>query len=581
MKRRCRLVTVWLLVTALLHGQWLAAPAAANEGAVLPKAGVPAVKQAKPRPAGKALQLLAQSASAGSSDGVTADIGYVPPSATAAVVLHPRRVLTAPEFELLPLEVISAAGKQQFGLDPLEIEWAVGVAEVTGFGPPQVGLILRSSSPLDDSQLLMPLKRDAEKQTLDGRPYYRSRIPSLTPSIFLPDDHSVIVAHEGLLQKMLKNHQDPQPGKVSRIIRGMERLPDAALAMDFEPLRPLVSGLMLQNPPPPTLAALQDIPALVAEVEARADLTGKSFLYLAVRANNDADALKLQNIVSAMLQEVKGRLAKEIDRHAESEDPVERAMAQYLQRITDRYFGAIQPDRKGDTLYKRLDGGQESQMAAIGILVALLLPSVSSAREAARRSQSVNNLKQLGLAMHNYHDVYRRFPTRAIFDSEGRPLLSWRVQILPFIEEQDLYEQFHLDEPWDSEHNKALIPQMPEVYRNPSALAEPGLAHYVALVGPGTLFEGREARSFRDILDGSSNSIMLVEVNSDRAVIWTKPEDLPFDPENPLDGLGNAHPGGFNVLFCDGSVRFISETIDREVFRRMATIADGKPLGDL
>lgn len=219
-------------------------------------------------------------------------------------------------------------------------------------------------------------------------------------------------------------------------------------------------------------------------------------------------------------------------------------------------------------------------MAAIGILVALLLPAVSSAREAARRIQSSNNLKQLGLAMLNYHDVYRRFPARAIFDSEGRPLLSWRVQILPFIEEQDLYKQFHLDEPWDSEHNKALIPQMPEVYRNPSAPAEPGQAHYVALVGPGTLFEGREAHSFREILDGSSNSIMLVEVNPDRAVIWTKPEDFPFDPENPLDGLGNAHPGGFNVLFCDGSVRFISETIDPEVFRRMATIADGKPLGD-
>ncbi len=580
MKCRCRLVTVWLLTTALLHSHWLAALAAANEGGVVRKSGVPAVKQAKPRPAGKVRQLLAQSASTGSSDGVTADIGYIPPSATAAVVLHPRRVLTAPESELLPLEVISAAGKQQFGLDPLEIEWAVGVAEVTGFGPPQVGVILRSSAPLDDAQLFVPLKRDAEKQTLDGRPYYRSRIPSLTPSIFLPDDHSVIVAHEGLLQKMLKNHQDPQPGKVSRIIRGMERLPDAALAMDFEPLRPLVSGLMLQNPPPPTLAALQDIPALVAEVEAGANQIEKPFLYVAVRANNDADALKLQNIVSAMLEEVKGRLSKEIGRHAESEDPVERAMAQYLQRITDHYFGAIQPDRKGDTLYKRLDGGRESQAATIGILVALLLPAVQGAREAARRSQAVNNLKQLGLAMHNYHDVYRRFPARAIFDSEGRPLLSWRVQILPFIEERDLYEQFHLDEPWDSEHNKALIPQMPNVYKNPSATSEPGLAHYVALVGPGTLFESQEARSFRHILDGSSNSIMLVEVNPDRAVIWTKPEDLPFDPEAPLDGLGNAHPRGFNVLFCDGSVRFISETIDPEVFRRMANIADGKPLGD-
>jgi len=580
MKRPCRIVLVWLLATALLHGHWLAALAAANEGAVLRTAGVPAVEQGKPRPAGQIGQLLAQTASAGTSDGVTADIGYVPPSATAAVILHPRRVFTAPESELLPLEVISAAGKKQFGLDPLDIEWAVGVAEVTGFGPPQVGLIIHSNSPLDDSQLFASLKRDTRKQTLDGRPYYRSSVPTLMPSIFLPDDHSVIVANEGMLQEMLKNHQAPQPGKVSRIISGMERLPDMALAVDFEPLRPMVLGLMLQNPPPLVLAPLQDVPSLVAEVEARVDLIGNPSLYLALKANNDADALKLQNILSAILEEAKGMFLEEMERQAESEDPVERAMAQYLRRITDRYLAAVQPDRNGDTLYKRFDGGQQAQMATIGILVALLLPAVSSAREAARRTQSMNNLKQLALAMHNYHDVYRRFPARAIFDSEGRPLLSWRVQILPFIEEQDLYEQFHLDEPWDSEHNKALIPQMPEVYRNPSATTEPGLAHYVALVGPGTLFEGTEGHSFRDILDGTSNSIMLVEVNPDRAVIWTKPEDLTFDPENPLDGLGNAHPGGFNVVLCDGSVRFISATIDPEVFRLLAQIADGRAMRD-
>ena len=580
MRRPCKTVTVWLLTAALLHGHWLAALAAANEGAVQRTASVPAAKQTTPSPAGEVQELLGQTASAGPTEGVTVGIGYIPPTATAAVIVHPRRVLTAPESELLPLEVISAAGKKEFGLDPLEIEWAVGMVEVAGAGPPQVGLILRSASPLDDSQLFASLKRDTEKVTLDGRPYYRSGNPLLTPSIFLPDDHSVIVAQEAMLQKMLKNHQDPQPGRVSRIIAGMERLPDVAAAVDFVPLRPLVLGLMLQNPPPPALAALQDVPPLVADVEAAVDLIGNPSVYLAVRANNAADALKLQNIVSAMLEAAKGMFSDQLQRQAESEDPVERAMAQYLRRIADHYLAVLQPDRKGDTLYKRFDGGQQTQIATIGFLLALLLPAVSSARGAARRSQSTNNLKQLSLAMHNYHDTYRKFPARAIFDSEGRPLLSWRVQILPFLECQDLYEQFHLDEPWDSEHNKALIPQMPEVYKNPNAAAEPGLAHYLALVGPGTLFEGTEARMFRDIRDGTSNSIMLVEVNPDHAVIWTKPEDLPFDPENPLDGLGNAHPGGFNAAFCDGSVRFISATIDPEVFRRLAQIADGEPIED-
>lgn len=185
-------------------------------------------------------------------------------------------------------------------------------------------------------------------------------------------------------------------------------------------------------------------------------------------------------------------------------------------------------------------------MAASGIAVALLLPAVQKAREAARRSQSANNLKLLGLTMHNYLDLNKRFPARASFDSQGKSLLSWRVHLLPFLEQENLYREFHLDEPWDSPHNRKLIPRMPSVYQNPSAPAKPGMAHYVGLVGKGTFFEGTKGRLPIDVTDGFSNTLMLVEVNPDRGVIWTKPDDLPFDPDNPLAGLGKTHdPQGF------------------------------------
>lgn len=581
MKRVCKTawktLTVWLLTAALLHGHWLAALSAASEPALLVPTSAPKVERAPMRKTDRAGALPGSDIR--SLEGqATADLAYVPPTATAAVILHPRRVLTAPESELLPLEVISAVGKKEFGLEPLEIEWAVAVAEVGGFGPPQFGLVLRFSAPLDDSQLLNSLKQDTEKETLEGRPYYRSRDLLFMPSIFLPDDHTVIVAQEVMLQKMLRNHRDPRPGKVSRILDDMKRLPDAAAALDFEPLRPLVRRFFLQEPLPPPLAALQDVPRLVADVEARVDFIGSPSLYLALRSNNDADALKLQNTIAAILEDVKGMILDQAQSGAASEDVLEQAAAQYLARISDRFLAVMQPEREGDTLFLRFDEKQRVQIATVGILVALLLPAVQAAREAARRAQSTNNLKQLGLALHNYHDVYGHFPSQAIYDSNGRPLLSWRVSILPFLECNSLYEQFHLDEPWDSDHNRALIPLMPEVYRNPSGPAEPGMAHYLALVGPGTLFEGREPRSFRDILDGPSNTLMLVEVDPDRAVVWTQPEDLPLDPANPLDGLGSAHPGGFNALFCDGSVRFISAAIDETVFRYLAEIADGQSI---
>jgi prepilin-type processing-associated H-X9-DG protein len=232
--------------------------------------------------------------------------------------------------------------------------------------------------------------------------------------------------------------------------------------------------------------------------------------------------------------------------------------------------------RKGDTLTLATHGQGQAQIATIGVLVALLLPAVQAAREAARRSQSVNNLKQIGLAMHNYHDVYKTFPARANFGKEGKPLLSWRVHILPYIEQQGLYREFHLDEPWNSEHNKKLIPRMPAIYQNPSSPPRPGMAHYLGVSGKGFFFDGTKGRKLSDITDGTSNTLMVVEVDPDRAVTWTKPDDWQFSAAKPLAGLGKAHPGGFNALMTDGSVRFISTSIDQKTFRALLTIAGGE-----
>jgi prepilin-type processing-associated H-X9-DG protein len=215
------------------------------------------------------------------------------------------------------------------------------------------------------------------------------------------------------------------------------------------------------------------------------------------------------------------------------------------------------------------------------VLVALLLPAVQAAREAARRSQCVNNLKQIGLAMHNYHNAFGALPGAAIVDKQGKPLLSWRVAILPFIEQQALYNKFKLDEPWDSPHNKELIQYMPTVYACPSRGpdGEPGMTPYQAFSGPGALFGPGKPNRFAEVLDGLSNTLMVVEAN--RAVTWTKPDDLPFDEAPnfrpaPLFGAGSKHTGGFNALMGDGSVRFIKTSVSMQVLRALITKAGGE-----
>ncbi|MEI8018098.1 MAG: DUF1559 domain-containing protein [Schlesneria sp.] len=219
--------------------------------------------------------------------------------------------------------------------------------------------------------------------------------------------------------------------------------------------------------------------------------------------------------------------------------------------------------------------------ATVAVVIALLLPAVQQAREAARRTQAKNQLKQIGLGMFNHESKYRQFPPRAALSKNGKPGLSWRVKILEFIDE-DLYKQFHMDETWDSEHNNALISRMPAIYASPNDddLTKQGKTRYIVLKGKGTLFDGESGPKIRDVTDGTSNTIMAVEARADHAVIWTKPDDLDVDFDVPITGLDDSRVGGFHALFADGTVRFLSTNIDRATLKALFTKSGGETVGD-
>jgi hypothetical protein len=237
---------------------------------------------------------------------------------------------------------------------------------------------------------------------------------------------------------------------------------------------------------------------------------------------------------------------------------------------------STQVEKSGKTLSASVQ--HKIDVATVGVVV---VEAVQKVREAAARTQSQNNLKQLALAMHNYHDANGRFPPQATYDKNGKPLLSWRVMLLPYLDQMDLYKQFHLDEAWDSEHNRKLLERMPKLFASPlqdeKSLKEHG-THYEGFVGKGAIFEGKEGVKISDIVDGTSNTIMCVEAS--KAVPWTKPEDIPFDPANPLPKLGFPRTSGFSAAMCDGSVRMISHKISKETLRNAIMRNDGNPLGN-
>ncbi len=195
------------------------------------------------------------------------------------------------------------------------------------------------------------------------------------------------------------------------------------------------------------------------------------------------------------------------------------------------------------------------------------------------RIQCVNNEKHLGLAIHNYHATHKSFPPAYSVDKQGRPLLSWRVLILPFLEQESLFQEFHLDEAWDSPHNRTLIEKMPAVYRCPSSsrkLSRAGKTTYLVPHGKATIFPGSEGTKIKDVTDGTSNTILTVDADDRLAVEWTKPQDWDVDSEADIKAIFGHHPEGTNFGFADGSVRFLKETIKAKTLQLLLTRNGGE-----
>jgi hypothetical protein len=235
--------------------------------------------------------------------------------------------------------------------------------------------------------------------------------------------------------------------------------------------------------------------------------------------------------------------------------------------------------------------------ACLGIIFLLFcgggffLPAVQNAREASRRMSCGNNIKQLALAMHNYHDEHGVFPPAIIADENGRPLHSWRVLLLPYLECQSLYAEYDMDEPWNGPNNRKLSSAIPYTYKCPSRDHRHGQFYtsYVAVTGDSTMWRGKQQTSLSDITDGAGRTVMIVEHHAS-GVHWMEPRDVPFEPLVQQFGHNDdvwsgphrhesffyEYPAGRNVAFSDGSVRFLRNALEANTWAAMLTTAGGE-----
>lgn len=251
-----------------------------------------------------------------------------------------------------------------------------------------------------------------------------------------------------------------------------------------------------------------------------------------------------------------------------------RAPSSYLRRV-------CRPDRRGETsnttVVLIIVGVVAGilLLACVPISIALLLPAVQQARQAARRTQSMNNLKQMGLAAHNFHDTQTNLPT-GVFSAEGAPLHSWQTQMLPYVEQAPLFNSINLDQPWDDPANAPTFRSVIPTYLNPAqagnqfAADGSAVSHYSL---NSHLSVSDQLLEIFDVIDGTSNTAYAGEAAGNFKA-WGDPANT-RDPAAGInagpDGFGGPYVGGCNILLLDGSVRFISNDVDPAVLKALST----------
>ncbi|MEC9094893.1 MAG: DUF1559 domain-containing protein [Planctomycetota bacterium] len=450
--------------------------------------------------------------------------------------------------QYFPHEIVSAIGKRDYGIDPATIaagKVLIAMGELKRNGPPTLGIILHLKKAVQISKTFS----QGEPKRIEGISVYFD--PNLNMHLVQPNSRTLILAttqFEAIQMAQAKNTNTP----FTRLLTRTENDEDLKIIVSAEQLKPFLTELLdaveSTGPFPPPLAGINRFPDQLKTLKLSLKPQGLSLgMNLKIVGYDEEKARKIELTLKHLLALGKAVLISSFATELNPDNLVEKAQFDYMTRVINQIEKNLAPVRNGDTLTIQFD----NDIALVGTLTALLLPAVQSARNAARRMQTANNLKQILLAFHHHHDIHKRFPAQAITDKEGKRLLSWRVQILPLLDQQALYDSFKLDEPWDSEHNLKLLKQIPSVYVNPNS-ADSHKTNYLAVTGKGTAFENQQGTRLRDFLDGTSNTVLIVE--ADQFVPWTQPVEFEVDWENPLRGLGNIRPGIIQAGLADGSV---------------------------
>ncbi|HUG19619.1 MAG TPA: DUF1559 domain-containing protein [Planctomycetaceae bacterium] len=513
----------------------------------------------------------------------TLSLAYIPRDAILVAAARPAELLSQPIFSKLKQAVDRQEGlRDLFGVSVNDVQQisSVFLPRESRQGivtPGEGGMVIHLKADADQEAILKKWLRKPEQKEFAGQTYFTN--PFRPQTCFFPDSRTIVVSNsEDNLRRFII------AGKLGATKASWAEAWDqvsgthAALMLDIERLRPGLNAELQNGREARALAPLAPLWQHGVHVVGSATAGKEIELQILVICDESKGTAIVADTVKAAVILARNTLSSLRNASLRLRD--EAAILELRAAdLADEVLDGLKFEARGNVVSVSANVGAEAED-----LIAWLLPAVSEARVAAKRTQSKNNLKQIGLAMHNYHDAYQHLPPAVVIGPDGKTPHSWRVAILPYLDQQKLYEAYRMDEPWDSEHNKKLLEQIPDQYRCPMDDDFTTNTSYFALVGKGTSFEGREGLKFSSFTDGLSNTLMVVE--SKRAVPWTKPEDIPIDLTKELPKFGGFYDqfeqsndsGGFNVLLCDGAVKFISHELGLDILRRLIQRNDGQPV---
>jgi hypothetical protein len=450
--------------------------------------------------------------------------------------------------------------------------------------------ILRFTAPFEIAEVVTAYLPKATAEKVNGKTVYRGEDAPF--ELYFPDHQHIVVSESGQMEKYLK-HDMVKAGPLSHGLK---------LATAGKPVVLSVNVSEFPSPErefpmlPPEAKLLLKAEHVTAWVELGQDVR----VDVVAGFKNEAeakDAEKALDTLASLGRKELAKLKQEVEKHLfDPKIKSPRKLQQLPETVLDIFAlgGINQLDemladpgkyikRNGSELAANVKLPKDLVISAAGIAslgAGMLLPAIQKVRMAAARATSQNNMKQIALACLNYESAYGHFPAD-ITDKDGKPLLSWRVAILPYIEQANVYNQFKLDEPWDSDNNKKWSQIVIKTYMSPEA--DPptplGMTHFKGFAGPGAIFESGKKIKFTDITDGTSNTILFVEAGD--PIPWAKPGDIPFDPKKPAPKLALPGVEGFvNAALCDGSVRTLNmKTLTEKTLKDAITRNDGNVLG--